>query len=209
MEAVVYTANLYIYAQVHGALSRAGWKVHWQEGRGLALAGLDQMERGEVLLWATPWGLRAYDPRGMAFLTRGDDPKTLALGLRWRSMPGRRGQVGLRLLPGEQAVLLALGRGVPPRSGALAEALGMPRDRARFFLKGVRNKFGLGEEGLVRLARHQVQVVGFKDHLEPLPGVEVQPGLHVPGEQHFQANGSLEHAPVSEALRAEVYQHAL
>lgn len=201
MEAVVYTENLQLYALVHGALGPAGWKVYWKEGHGLALAGLDQMEKGEVLLWATPWGLRAYDPVGMIFLTRRDDPRTLVSGL--------GGRVGLRLLPGEKAVLWAVGNGVPPRVGALARALGFSRDRARFFLKGVINKFGLGEEGLAHLARHQVKVMGLKDHLEPLPGVQVQPGLDVPGEQDLQADGSLEHTPVGEAFRMEAYQHAL
>lgn len=201
MEAVVYTENLQLYALVHGALGPAGWKVYWKEGHGLALAGLDQMEKGEVLLWATPWGLRAYDPLGMIFLTRRDDPRTLVSGL--------GGRVGLRLLPGEKAVLWAVGNGVPPRVGALARALGFSRDRARFFLKGVINKFGLGEEGLAHLARHQVKVVGLKDHLEPLPGVQVQPGLDVPGEQDLQADGSLEHTPVGEAFGMKAYQHAL
>jgi len=201
LEAVVYTESLQLYALVHGALSPAGWKVYWKEGRGLALAGLDQMEKGEVLLWVTPWGLRAYAPLGMIFLTRRDDPRTLALGL--------GGRVGLRLLPGEKAVLWAVGNGIPPRVGALARALGFSRDRARFFLKGVTNKFGLGEEGLVHLARHQVKVMGLKDHLEPLPGVQVQPGLDVPGEQDLQADGSLEHTPVGEAFRMKAYQHAI
>lgn len=209
MEAVVHTDNLYIYAQVFGALSKAGWKVCWKEGQGLALAGLDQLEKGEVLLWATPWGLRAYDPKGRAFLTRRDDPKTLALGLEARGFPTRQGKLGLRLLPGEEAVLLAAGQGVPLRAGPMARALGLPQDRVRFFLKGVVNKFGLGEEDLVRLARHQVQVMGFEHHLKPLPGVEVQPGLDVPGEQYLEVDGSLEHTPVGEAFRVEVGQHAL
>lgn len=209
MEAVVYTDSLYIYAQVYGALSRAGWRVYWKEGQGLALAGLDQVEKGEVLIWTTPWGLRAYDLKGTVFLTRRDDPKTLALGLTIRAMTGNEGQVGLRLLPGERLVLLAAGRGVPLKAGPMARALGLPRDRVRFFLKGAVNKFGLGEEDLVRLARHQVQVMGFKDYLEPLPGAQVQPGLDVPGEQYLEADGSLEHTPVGEAFRVEVYQHAL
>ena len=149
----------------------------------------------------TAWGLRAYDPWGMIFLTRWDDPRTLASGL--------EGRVGLRLLPGEKAVLWAVGNGIPPRVGALAQALGFSRDRARFFLKGVINKFGLGEEGLVHLARHQVKVMGLKDHLESLPGVQVQPGLDVPGKQDLQADGSLEHAPVGEAFGMKAYQHAL
>ncbi len=209
MEAVVYTKSLQLYALVYGALRRAGWKVGWNEGQGLALAGLDRLEMGEVLLWTTPWGLRAYDPRGMVFLTRRDDPKTLALSLgRGPGLP-LTGRVGLGLLPGERAVLLAVGRGFPLRAGALALALGCPRDRARFFLRGVMNKFGLGEEDLVRLARHQVQVMGLKDHLEPLPGVEVQPGLDVPGKQHLEAEGALEQAPVGEAFRVKVRQYAL
>ncbi len=209
MEAVVHTDSLYIYAQVYRALSRAGWKVYWKEGQGLALAGLDQLGRGEVLVWTTSWGLRAYDPKGAVFLTRRDHPKTLALGLEARALSLSQGQVGLRLLPGEQAVLLAAGRGIPLKAGPMARALGLPRDRVRFFLKGVVNKFGLGEEDLVRLARHQVQVMGFKDYLEPLFGAQVQPGLDVPGEQYLEADGSLEHTPVGEAFRVEVCQHAL
>ena len=98
---------------------------------------------------------------------------------------------------------------VNEKVGALAQALGFSRDRARFFLKGVINKFGLGEEGLVHLARHQVKVMGLKDHLESLPGVQVQPGLDVPGKQDLQADGSLEHAPVGEAFGMKAYQHAL
>lgn len=209
MEVVVYTDSLYIYAQVYRALSRAGWKVYWKEGQGLALAGLDWLEKGEVLVWTTPWGLRAYDPKGTVFLTRRDDPKTLALGLEARALSLYQGRVGLRLLPGEQAVLLAAGWGVPLKAGPMARALGLPRDRVRFFLKSVVNKFGLGEEDLVRLARHQVQVMGFKDHLKPLPGAQVQPGLDMPGKQDLQSDGSLEHAPVGEAFRVKAYQHAL
>lgn len=209
MEAVVYTDSLQLYALVYGALSKVGWQVHWKKGRGLALAGLDQMEKGEVLVWTTPRGLRAYDPRSMFFLTRRDDPKTLALGLEVRAMPVNQRQVGLRLLPGEQAVLLAAGRGVPLKAGPMARALGLPRDRVRFFLKGVVNKFGLGEEDLLRLAGHQVQVLGLKDHLEPLPGAQVQPGLHVPWEEELELQRPLEAASVGQPLRVKVLQHSL
>lgn len=192
MEAVLYTENLYLYALVYKALTQAGWKVWWKEGQGLALAGLDQMEKGEVLLWPTPLGVRGYDPKAFAFLTRRDDPKTLPLGL--------RGQLGLRLLPGEKEAFLALGQGVAPRARDLAQALGLPRDRARFFLKGLRNKFGLGEEELVRLARHQVQVMGLQDHPQGLAGAEAEPLLGIPGEEEAKGYRAHKPSPVGQAL---------
>lgn len=192
MQAVVYTDDLYLYALVHQGLAQAGWQVLWKQGSGLALAGLDQMEKGEVLLWTTPWGLRGYDPLGMVFLTRRDDPKTLALGL--------KGQVGLRLLPGERAVLLAAGSGVPLKLGALVQALGFPRDRVRFFLKGLKNKFALGEGELVRLARHQVQVMGLKGHAKPLAGAKAKPFLHVPRQEEAQGQRPQEAPPVRQAF---------
>lgn len=105
---VVWTDDLSLYARLAPALWAAGVAVSWREGEGLPLADLAHLERGEVFFWPTPWGLRVYDPRRRAFLTRKDDPKTLAEGL--------RGRLGLRLT-GREA-------GVPrgPRSGGGAQA---------------------------------------------------------------------------------------
>ncbi len=192
MEAVVYTDSLYLYALVYRALSKGGWKVGWRQGQGLALAGLDQLEKGEVVVWSTPWGLRAYDPLNFAFLTHRDDPQSLVQGL--------RGRAGLRLLPGEREVLLALGKGVEAKGKPLAGHLGWPYHRARFFLRGLRNKFGLPLGDLLRLARHQVQVAGFEGHAKPLAGVQAKPFLHVPGQEEAQGHGSQEAPPVRQAF---------
>ncbi len=200
MRAVVYTDSLHLYASVYGALRKEGWKVGWKEGQGLALAGLDQLEKGEVVVWSTPWGLRAYDPLNFAFLTQRDDPKSL--------VPGLKGWRGLRLLPGEREVLLALGRGVEAKGKALAEHLGWPLHRARFFLKGLHNKFGLPLGDLLRLARHQVQVVGFEGHAKPLAGVQAKPFLHVAGEEEAQGHGSLEVPTVGQPLGIQACENA-
>lgn len=135
---------------------------------------------GEVFFWPTPWGLRVYDPRRRAFLTRKDDPKTLAEGL--------RGRLGLRLT-GREAGVLGPSVGVEPRPSALGRALGLAPWQARFALQGLGRKFGLSLEALLRLARHQVQVAGLQDHLDPPPGREVEPGLHVPGRRRVRARG--------------------
>lgn len=192
MQAVVLTQDLEFYARVAGVLGQDGWKVSWQSGRGLVLADPAFWERGQVLLWRTPGGLRAYDPERLAFLTRRDDPKTLAEGL--------RGRLGLRLLPGEVGVLLALGLGVPPEAKALARGLGMPPHRARFHLKGLRNKLGLAWEEILRLARHQVQVAGLEDHPDPLARAKAQALLHVPGQEEGKGYRAQEAAPVGQAL---------
>lgn len=178
MRAVVFTEDIGLYALVYRVLSKDGWQVFWREGGGLPLADLDHLEWGSVLLWRTPTGLRAYDPERFAFLTRRDDPGSLAEGL--------RGRLGLRLLSGEAQVLLALGQGVPPEVGGLARALGTSPHRVRFFLKGLKNKLGLPLPALLRLARHQVQVSGLQGHAEPLSGPQVQPFLHVPGQKDLE-----------------------
>lgn len=192
MRAVVYTEDIGLYALVYGVLSKGGWQVFWKEGGGLPLADLDHLDRGGVLLWRTPTGLRAYDPERLAFLTRRDDPSSLAEGL--------RGRLGRRLLPGEAQVLLALGQGVPPEVGDLARALGFSPHRVRFFLKGLRNKLGLPLSFLVRLARHQVQVAGLQGHAEPLPRPEVQPLLHVAGQEDLEFQRSPEYPAVGQTL---------
>jgi hypothetical protein len=156
LQAVLHTEDIALYGLVYRALKEAGFGVSWKEGQGVSLAGLDRMERGEVVLWATRRGVRAYDLRAFAFLTKKDEPRTLPDGL--------LGRFGLRLLPGEAGLLLALGRGVDPEPRALAEALGLDRAQARFFLKGLWNKFGLPWGTLLRLARHQVQVAGLQDY---------------------------------------------
>lgn len=189
MRAVVLTGDLTLYALVHSGLVGKGWEVFWKSGEGRILADLAHLEEGEVLLsvyggsaavpkgivllWRTPLGLRAYDPLLQVFLTRKDDPRSLAEGL--------QGRWGLGLLPGEQQVLWALGQGVASRGSALARELGIPLHRARFFLRSLRNKFGLPEEELFRLARHQVQVVALQGYPKPLAGVQAEPFLHVPG----------------------------
>ncbi|SDE54207.1 hypothetical protein SAMN04488243_10399 [Thermus arciformis] len=197
MQVVLYTQDLELYARVHKALQASGIALVWNEGEGFPLAGPDLLERGQVVLWPTPRGLRAYDLRGYAFLTRRDDPKTLPEGL--------RGVFGQRLLPGEALVLGALGRGVVPEPRALARALGLERSQARFFLRGVWNKFGLPLGLLLRLARHQVQVAGLEDHPEGLAGPQAEPLLHVPGQEDFQGKGPLEKPPVGEPFRVEAF----
>lgn len=192
MQVVMFTHNLELYALVAGALRKEGWKVSWKEGRGLALADLDFLGQGQVWLWRTPRGLRAYDPGRQAFLTRGDDPRTLASGL--------RGQVGLRLSPGEARVLEALGRGLPPQTSLLARSLGQPLQRIRFHLKGLRNKFGLPLEDLLRLARHQVQVTGLEGYPDALARVQAEPLLHVPGQEQGEGYRAQKAAPVGQTL---------
>lgn len=192
LRVVVLTRNLELYALVAGALRKEGWTVHWQEGGGVPLADLEHLERARVWLWRTPWGLRAYTPERMAFLTRRDDPRTLAAGL--------RGQLGMGLLPGEVGVLRALGQGVAAEARALARFLGLSPYLARFHLKGLRNKFGLPLDDLLRLARHQVQVAGFEGHPEVLAWAQVEPFLHVPGQEQGQGYGPQEAAPVGQAL---------
>lgn len=192
MRIVVLTRNLELYALVAGALRKEGWTVYWQEGEGVPLADLEHLERGQVWLWRTPWGLRAYTPERMAFLTRRDDPRTLAAGL--------RGQLGMMLSPGEVEVLWALGQGVAAEARALARFLGLSPYLARFHLKGLRNKFGLPLDDLLRLARHQVQVAGLQGHAEPLPGPEVQPLLHVAGQQDLEFQRPPEYPAVGQAL---------
>lgn len=194
MQAVVYTDDLGLYALVHRALTLAGWRVHWQEGPGLALAGPEAWARGEVLLWTTPWGVRAYDPRALAFLTQRDDPKTLPLGL--------SGERGRGLLPGEVSLLLLLGREGLMGAAEAARRLGLPPHRARFFLRALRNKFGLPDPLLLRLARHQVQVLGLEDHAEGLAGRQAEPLLHVPGEEDLEAHLSHQPSPEGQPLGA-------
>lgn len=182
MVAVVYTEDLELYAEVYRVLRAAGWKVFWKEGRGLALADLAHLSQGQVWVWRTPFGLRAYDPQALRFLTRRDDPRTLPRGL-W-------GEGGFRLSSGEARALAHLG-GV---EGALE---GLRRDQRRFFLKRVRLKFGLPEPLLGLLARHQVQVAGFQNHLQGLAWLEAEPLLHVPGQEDLQAKAPLETPPVA------------
>lgn len=201
MQAVVHTQDLALYGEVYKVLRKAGFSVSWKEGPGVSLAGLDQLERGEVVLWPTRRGVRAYDLRAFAFLTRRDDPRTLPEGL--------LGRYGLRLLPGEVEVLLALGRGGVPEPRALAAALGWDRAQARFFLKGLWNKFGLPLGGLLRLARHQVKVAGLQDHLDGPARLEAEPLLHVPGQEDLQGEGAPEHPPVGQALGVKALQKAL
>ena len=115
MRVVVWTDDLSLYARLAPALWAAGVAVSWREGEGLPLADLAHLERGEVFFWPTPWGLRVYDPRRRAFLTRKDDPKTLAEGLRARLD---------QQLTGRQAgVLASPGRGLEPRHSALCQEL--------------------------------------------------------------------------------------
>lgn len=197
MRVVVWTDDLSLYARLAPALWAAGVAVSWREGEGLTLADLAHLERGEVFFWPTPWGLRVYDPRRRAFLTRKDDPKTLAEGL--------RGRLGLRLTGREAGVLEALGRGVEPRPSALGRALGLAPWQARFALQGLARKFGLSLEALLRLARHQVQVAGLEDHAEGVSGAEVEPFLHVAGQEDLQAQGPPEEAAVGQALRVQAF----
>lgn len=197
MRAVVFTEDLALYAAIHAALTKKGWKVSWKSGEGLVLADLAHLEKGWVWCWRTSWGLRAYDPRYQLFLTRKDDPRTLAEGL--------QGKGGLGLLPGERGVFWALGQGVVPKGGALARHLGIPPHRARFYLRGLRNKFGLPEEELVRLARHQVQVVGLQGHAKPLAGMQAQPFLHVAGQEEAQGHRSLEVPTVGQPLGIQAF----
>lgn len=127
MRVVVWTDDLSLYARLAPALWAAGVAVSWREGEGLPLADLAHLERGEVFFWPTPWGLRVYDPRRRAFLTRKDDPKTLAEGL--------RGRLGLRLTGREAGVPEALGRGwslgLPPWAGPWASPPGRPASLSR------------------------------------------------------------------------------
>ncbi len=197
MRVVVFTQNLALYALVAGALGKAGWRVSWNRGDGLALADLEHLAQGEVFLWPTPGGLRAYDPRRCAFLTRQDRPSTLLEGL--------RGRLGLALLPGERAALGVLGQGVAPEAKALAEALGIPPHRARFYLKGLRHKFGLALQDLLRLARHQVQVTGLQGHPDSLAGLEAEPFLHVPRKEEHQGYGPKKAPPVGQALGVKAF----
>lgn len=197
MRVAVFTDHLALYALVAEALRKAGWQVVWKGEEGLVLADLEHLAKGEVIFWPTPWGLRAYDPGRYAFLTRQDRPSTLAEGL--------RGQRGLGLLPGERAALWALGQGTSPEAKALAEALGLPLPRARFYLKGLRRKFGLDLPGLLRLARHQVQVAGLQGHPDPLAGLEAEPFLHVPREEEYQGYGPEKASPVGQALGVEAF----
>lgn len=192
MHAVVLTHNLELYALVAGALRKEGWKVAWREGRGLVLADLDFLEHGQVWLWRTPAGFRAYDPGRQAFLTRRDDPRTLSDGL--------RGRLGLALSPGEVEVLWALGRGVEAEAKALARALGLFPYQARFYLKGLRNKFGLPLGDLLRLARHQVQVTGFQGHPQALARAQAKPLLDVPRQEQGEGYRPQEAAAVGQAL---------
>lgn len=201
MQVVLHTEDIALYGLVYRALKEAGFGVSWKEGQGVSLAGLDRMERGEVVLWATRRGVRAYDLRAFAFLTKKDEPRTLPDGL--------LGRFGLRLLPGEAGLLLALGRGVDPEPRALAEALGLDRAQARFFLKGLWNKFGLPWGTLLRLARHQVQVAGLKDHADRPARLEAQPFLHVPGQEDLQGEGAPEHPPKGQTLGVKALQKAL
>lgn len=110
MVAVVYTEDLELYAELYRVLQAAGWTVLWKEGRGLALADLAHLPRGQVWVWRTPFGLRAYDPQGLCFLTRRDDPRTLPQGL-W-------GRGGFCLSPGEARALAHLGGGGGGAGGA-------------------------------------------------------------------------------------------
>lgn len=198
MRVSVWTRELALYAPIHRALSRAGWEVFWNIDAGFPLADLRHWAKGRVWFWPTPWGLRVYDPGKLAFLTRGDDPRTLPHGL--------LGRVGLRLSPLEARLLWALGQGVAPSPKALASVLGASRDQARFALRSLRNKMGLPLGDLLRLARHQVEVAGLQDHLDPPPGREVEPGLHVPGEEEGEGEGALEAPPVGQALGVEAFQ---
>ncbi len=197
MQVALFTQNLDLYAQVYEALVPRGFSLSWNEGMGLPLSGLDQLERGQGVLWLTPRGLRGYDLRAYAFLTRRDDPKSLPEGL--------KGRFGARLLPGEAAVLLALGRGVPPEPRSLARYLDVERSQARFFLKGVWNKFGLPLGLLLRLARHQVQVAGLEGHPEGLVRLEAEPFLDVPRQEDFQGKGPAEEAPVGQPLQVQAF----
>ncbi len=197
MQVVLFTHDLALYAQAYRALVPQGFSLSWNQGAGLPLSGLDRLEQGQGVLWLTPRGLRGYDLRAYAFLTRKDDPKTLPGGL--------RGRFGARLLPGEVAVLLALGRGVPPEPKSLARYLEVERSQARFFLKGVWNKFGLPLGLLLRLARHQVQVAGLEGHAEGLAWLEAEPFLDVPGQEDFQGKGPAEEGPVGQALRVQAF----
>ncbi len=201
MQVVLHTEDIALYGQVYKALREAGFAVSWKEGQGVPLAGLDQLERGVVALWPTRRGVRAYDLRAFAFLTRRDDPRTLPEGL--------LGRFGLRLLPGEAGLLLALGRGVDLEPRALAEALGLERAQARFFLKGLWNKFGLPWGTLLRLARHQVEVAGLQGHADGPARLEAEPLLHVPGQEDLQGEGPPEHPPVGQALGVKALQKAL
>jgi len=198
MRVSVWTREIALYALIHRALFRVGWEVFWNKDVGFPLADLEHWAKGRVWFWPTPWGLRAYDPRRLAFLTRRDDPKTLPEGL--------SGRVGLRLSPLEARLLLALGRGVDPSPKALAPALGASRDQVRFALRSLRNKMGLPLGDLLRLARHQVEVAGLQDHLDPPPGRQVEPCLHVPGEEEGEGQGALEAPPVGQALGVEAFQ---
>ncbi|WP_223201906.1 hypothetical protein, partial [Streptococcus pneumoniae] len=173
--------NIYLGAEL--ALGRRAWPVYTPEkAETVLLLDVDLHEHPAGYLWWEALSRRRLPPMNRIYAVESG-----------ASLLGSMADHRLALKPSQvEAFLLAL-----------AQALGFSRDRARFFLKGVINKFGLGEEGLVHLARHQVKVMGLKDHLESLPGVQVQPGLDVPGKQDLQADGSLEHAPVRRGLRDE------
>lgn len=201
MRVVVHTLDLALYGRIYGVLQKAGFAVSWKVGQGRSLAGLDQLEKGEVVFWPTPRGVRAYDLGALAFLTRRDDPATLPQGL--------LGRFGQRLLPGEARVLWALGWGVDPDPRALAAALGLERAQARFFFRGLWNKFGLPLGTLLRLARHQVQVAGLQDYPDGPARLEAEPFLHMPGEEDLQGQGAAEHPPVGQPLGVKVLQKTL
>lgn len=162
MRVGVFTGDLELYARLYAALTKAGFQVERWKKAELTLGDLDHLF-ARIWVWRTPWGVRAYDPVAMAFLTRQDRPSTLAEGL-------RGGRLGLRLTEGEKRTFIALAGGKPGR-------------RERFFLKGLRNKFGLPLGGLILLARHQVEVMGLEGHPYALAGGQAEPGLHMAGKK--------------------------
>ena len=152
LRVTLFASELEFYALVAGPLMAHGIEVLWREEGGLALADLEHMEKGQVVLWRTPQGIRAWDARYWVFLTRKDDPTSLARAL-------LRGQTGLALRPGERVLWEAMGRLGSLRTAHLAQATGMQGHQVRFHLRGLRQKFGLCDLNLLRLARHSYRLL--------------------------------------------------
>jgi hypothetical protein len=152
LRVTLFASELELYALVARALIAHGIEVLWREEGGLALADLEHMEKGQVVLWRTPQGIRAWDARYWVFLTRKDDPTSLAQAL-------LRGQTGVALRPGERVLWEAMGRLGSLRTTHLAQATGMQGHQVRFHLRGLRQKFGLCDLNLLCLARHSYRLL--------------------------------------------------
>ncbi|WP_232822500.1 hypothetical protein [Thermus sediminis] len=152
LQVVLYTKEIELYALVFAALEGRGIRVSLMGGSGIRLADLEHMELGQRVIWRTPAGVRAWDPRSWTFLTRRDDPQTLAEGL--------MGRGGLGLRPGERAVFRAVGALGTLRTFPLAQATGLEGYQVRYHLRGLRNKFGLSDLDFLRLARYSLRLAG-------------------------------------------------